>query len=211
MAKKKLTPNQQAYQKNIRRIKRFIREKEKVGFSFPSLNLEIPSRVTKKRLRTIEAINAKALYSLSTYHGEATYGEQVEGTEALKIIRENRKESRKKRQPAAPAPEPFPRAADIIIDNFFEGLNLLSGAEGVPTLNGFINRMIAERGKDDVANMLVHMAENGVILTFEIAYKSEETRAFITEALNYLPDLGRLERDKILDELEELEEWASYE
>lgn len=211
MAKKKLTPNQQAYQKNIRRIKRFIREKEKVGFSFPNLNLEIPTRVTKKRLRTIEAINAQALYSLSTYHGEATNGEQVEGKEALKIIRENRRANRKKRKEQAPTPEPIPRSEDIIIDNFLEGLNLLSGAPGTPTLTGFINRMISEHGKADVAMMLVHMAENGIVLTFEIVYKEEETRAFIGEALNYLPDLGRLERDKILDELEELEEWASYE
>lgn len=61
--KKKLTPMQAAYQKELKRINRYIRTKERQGYKF-SESLEIPSmpkRVTQKALRTIKAITGRKL------------------------------------------------------------------------------------------------------------------------------------------------------
>ena len=68
MAKK--TPNQIAYQKEVKRIERFLRTAQKKGYTFAQVpSLQMPKRVTKKQLERIKAIKPDVLYKKATYQG----------------------------------------------------------------------------------------------------------------------------------------------
>lgn len=77
--KKRLTPNQTAWNKEFKRIQRFIKNASKRGFTF-DVEIEKPSRVTKKQLEKIRSLKPKELYKQSTYIIPET-GEEVTGTE----------------------------------------------------------------------------------------------------------------------------------
>lgn len=65
----KRTPNQIAYQKEVKRIERFLKSAQKKGYTFSQLpKLEMPKRVTKKRLERIKAIKPVGLYAHAIYH-----------------------------------------------------------------------------------------------------------------------------------------------
>lgn len=69
MAKKKLTPNQQAYNKQIKRIKAALRREEKKGFITNQIRaklLDKPSRITQKFLETLKSITPKFIRKHST-------------------------------------------------------------------------------------------------------------------------------------------------
>lgn len=64
----KLTPNQQAYLKQLNRIKRFYKSAEKRGFRFDEkISTELPKRVTKKSLEKITQTKPKQLYKTASY------------------------------------------------------------------------------------------------------------------------------------------------
>ena len=53
----KLTANQQAWKKELKRLHQFIRRAEKRGYSFPSDVIpETPARITKKQLSKMGAV-----------------------------------------------------------------------------------------------------------------------------------------------------------
>ena len=75
--KKRLTPNQAAWNKEFKRIQRFIKNASKRGFTF---EIEKPSRITKKQLEKIRSLKPKELYKQASYIIPET-GEEVTGTE----------------------------------------------------------------------------------------------------------------------------------
>lgn len=77
--KKRLTPNQAAWNKEFNRIQRFIKNASKRGFAF-DVEIEKPSRVTRKQLEKIRSLKPKDLYKEATYIIPET-GEEVTGTE----------------------------------------------------------------------------------------------------------------------------------
>jgi hypothetical protein len=79
MKKQRLTPNQTAWNKEFNRIQRFIKNASKRGFTF-DVEIEKPSRVTKKQLEKIRSLKPKELYKEATYIIPET-GEEVTGTE----------------------------------------------------------------------------------------------------------------------------------
>lgn len=217
MARKRLTPNQVEYQKNIRRIQNFIRQKEKQGFSFPSINLQMPSRVTKKRLETIKAVRPDVLYALGTYHGEASYGEVIPANEARKLLRKRSKTRKAETQtatvqtPASTEPSRYvPSAGDIIISLFYMGLAEFREGRAAEMLKGWIDSLISVRGKEDVAQMLSAAGDAGYRLTWEVAYKEEMAMEFIMNVLDFLPDIGLNEKMAMMDALEEMGDWGRY-
>lgn len=84
---KKLTSNQQAYRKQLNRIKRFYKNAEERGYRFhDKVSFDIPERVTKKRLQAIQDIKPKQLYEQAEYL-DTTTGKIVTGTEGRRIER----------------------------------------------------------------------------------------------------------------------------
>lgn len=83
--RQKMTPNQAAFAKQQKRIRRFIKSAEKRGYSFPANVVpERPARVTKRDIARITAIKPKTLYEQATFIYE---GSTFTGTEGRKIER----------------------------------------------------------------------------------------------------------------------------
>lgn len=81
---KKLTKNQQEYQKQIARLKRAIRKLEKEGYKFTEdIIPKVPQRVTKKSLQQISSIKPKQLKELATK--STTYYPQIS---LIDVVRE---------------------------------------------------------------------------------------------------------------------------
>lgn len=101
--RKTLTPTQQAYKKQVRRIKQFIRRAEKRGYQFSENVIpQQPKRITKKSVERLRKLTPEQLYKKAEYGGQATYGEVVTGTKGRELERKQsaRKavETRKARQ-----------------------------------------------------------------------------------------------------------------
>lgn len=83
--KKRRTPNQIAWDKEQKRIKRFIREATKRGFDFSDFVIpKKPKRVTKKQIELIRSIKPDFLYSKATYKAEKGI---ISGLEGRKLER----------------------------------------------------------------------------------------------------------------------------
>lgn len=79
--KKKLSPNQQLYAEQEKRIKKFIKSAKKRGFEFIDFKLPVkPKRITKKKIRELEALTPDVLYSKASYTSKET-GDTITGTQ----------------------------------------------------------------------------------------------------------------------------------
>lgn len=92
MAKKskkaKFTQNQLLFKKQQKRIKKIIRQAEKVGISFRDEELEKilqqPQRITRQRLEALKEITPKKLVTRYGYTGSVDSGEVLTGGEVYK-------------------------------------------------------------------------------------------------------------------------------
>lgn len=97
--------------------------------------------------------------------------------------------------------------AETVIGNFRRELqHFPSKAE--PKLNQWLDRCISEFGTEDVANMLQSGAEDGHILTPEIAYDDLLLEGYISDMLDYLPEMTDWYKAEIM---ESMEEWYDVE
>lgn len=89
----KKIPNNQAWDKEVARIKRFITQAEKQGFKFSDgIIPDKGVRVSKKKLETIKSIKPKDLYSKATFHDKLS-GETFTGLQGQKIIQYRKNKS----------------------------------------------------------------------------------------------------------------------
>lgn len=86
-SKPRLTPNQEAWKKEVNRLKRFIRNANRRGFIFP---LDIipsqPSRITEAALSRLRDLTPARMYSLGQYIDPQT-GEIMGGTKGRTLER----------------------------------------------------------------------------------------------------------------------------
>lgn len=98
--KRKPTENQQAYKKEVQRIKRWIREAEKRGYltndNFPQFE-ESPARVTKKMIDDLKRLKAPRLYHYVVWLDRET-GEVVEGRKRREYTRTKAYQEEKRRK-----------------------------------------------------------------------------------------------------------------
>ena len=89
MAKRrKQTPAERAYSKQVKRIKQFISRAEKRGYHFSEDVLpQRPKRVTKASVLKLAKLTPEKLYQKAVYGGTATEGEIVPATEGVKLER----------------------------------------------------------------------------------------------------------------------------
>lgn len=90
MAKKKLavkTVNQRLWDKEIQRIKRFMKRAEKRGYLFNYDLPERPTRVTKKQLDLIRSVRPDTLYASADYIADYETGEVISGLEGRRLER----------------------------------------------------------------------------------------------------------------------------
>ena len=93
---KNITPNQQEWEKELKRLNQLIKRAEKRGYIFDeNIIPKTPKRITKKKLSEIKEIKADALYNTAKYFDKET-GQTISGLEGRRI--ERRKSAQKSAQ-----------------------------------------------------------------------------------------------------------------
>lgn len=204
----------QEYRKNRARIQRFIKRAEARGYLLPEdLLPPIPKRITKASVDRLKKLTPKKIYEKSEYVGEATFGEIVSAAKGRQLetkksqakrkatnARIAERERRQKERETVPTGEPV-SISDIIISNWRESLTMAPNSELKQLLNSWLDSMIRENGKENVAKMLEDGAAAGIHITFEVLYKPEACSSYIADIMQYLPDQGVLYQDQVLDKV----------
>lgn len=108
MAKKKLSLNQQLWQKELRRIERFQKSAIKRGFYFPQdIVPEQPKRITKQALKRLTDLTPEKQYAKAVYFDSET-GKMIPGLEGRKKERSNASKKGWKKRKFTPRPRPIP-------------------------------------------------------------------------------------------------------
>lgn len=204
---KKPSASEQAYKKELKRIKDFIRRATKRGYSFDGYTLPpTPKRITKKSVEKLQKITPEELYSKATYYDIIT-DQRVTGTEAKKLIRSRASkkaaETRKRRkikttysmpsQPPADADDVL-RFVEELIEKWQPSPNWTGGIAKFKeydknrlqnALAGAINRL----GRTQVARNIQNNAARVKDLTFFILYggsgsKKDQIEAEIIELVS---------------------------
>ena len=211
--KQKLTPNQQLYKKELKRIQSFIKRAEKRGYQFADdVVPKIPKRVTKEELYKIKKLTPEMLYRKSVAW---INGIKVRGTE--KRTQERKQSSlkanltRKMRQTfysgydddRTPYPyTPILNPDKVIQDWLNQFLEFPNGQAAGMLTNWFLSLMTQlidkygeTEGKQMLSTMIKDSFEAGARITFYEAYVPEKAQAYISMALDYLPFIGPTEKE----------------
>ena len=228
MAKRrKQTPNQRAYAKQVKRIKQFIRRAEKRGYQFSENVLpQKPKRVTQASIRKLAQLTPEKLYQKAVYGGEASGGEIVKGTEGIKLERKARAQKAvqtRKYRLAEPTQEPtntpgFVPPENISEDTSFFDATVITGfrahvrqfnERASELLLDWLDRILQTNDVHDVAIMLNDGAEAGNIVTYQIVYSVDKLHEYMSNMLDYLPEAGPLFKAEMMDAMEMEEDFSS--
>lgn len=218
MEKRKLTPIQQQYRKERRRIQNAMNRLEKQGYVLPEdLLPSMPKKVTQASINRLKKITSESIYKTSKKLDFET-GEITPGIVARDKARSQRaKEAARRRsfkqEYASPQfyTEPpqyttFPSGADIIINNFRSDVIGRFPESAGPILNRWLDGLLAQQDKEDVANMLETAAANGVVIDYKVAYNTEALMGAIADFMDYLDTTSGFKQD-LMDTLEFEEDW----
>lgn len=218
MAKRKLTPIQQQYRKERRRIQNAMNRLEKQGYVLPEdLLPSIPKKVTQSSINRLKKITSESIYKKSKKLDFET-GEITPGIVARDKARSQRaKEAARTRSIKKEYTEPtvyieppqyttFPSGADIIINNFRSDVIGRFPESAGPILNRWLDGLLAQQDKEDVANMLETAAANGVVIDYKVAYNTEALMGAIADFMDYLDTTSGFKQD-LMDTLEFEEDW----
>ena len=218
MAKRKLTPIQQQYRKERRRIQNAMNRLEKQGYVLPEdLLPSMPKKVTQASINRLKKITSESIYKKSKKLDFET-GEITPGIVARDKARSQRaKEAARRRSfkqeyvspqfyTEPPQYTTFPSGADIIINNFRSDVIGRFPESAGPILNRWLDGLLAQQDKEDVANMLETAAANGVVIDYKVAYNTEALMGAIADFMDYLDTTSGFKQD-LMDALEFEEDW----
>lgn len=192
--KKKPTLNQQLYQKELRRLKQFIRRAEKRGFHYAEdIIPEKPKRITKKSIERLQKLSAQELYKKATYK-DPTTGAELTGTEGRRLERQraaikgsktkSKSKGTSKKQPKIPDEKDLPVATYEIIENVREEIRKWTPSSGWTDffteakhrdkniLENMLEGAIRQEGADVIAARLEAHAYEVLSIVQEILYGS---------------------------------------
>lgn len=98
----------------------------------------------------------------------------------------------------------------FIIESWRRQLDTYSSGEAYTMLKNWLDDMIAQNGKDNVAEMLQRGASEGHLLTWETVYKVGEAERYISAMLDYLPDQSELYKEEVQDKFEYYKTMTDY-
>ena len=231
---RKLTPLKAEYIKQERRIKSFVRRATKRGFIFPENVIpERPKRITQKAVERLREITAPSLYKEAQYVEPST-GEVVSGYQGRKSERRiaARKGKRKGKtykgtryeqygmpeEPLKPKPYLATETPDVYSDAViknFKGILKQFNARGAGVLSEWIDHLIANFGKHEVAIMLEAGAQMGLVITYDVVYAEQLTRQYMSDMVQYIGSIEPEDVDSFgqdfYDALEEDDNFTTYE
>ena len=218
MKTRKLTSVQQQYKKERNRIQSAMRRLEKQGYVLPDdLLPSTPKKVTQASINRLKKITTESIYKKSVRLDVET-GEAIPGIVARDKARSQRaKEAARRRSfkqeyvspqfyTEPPQYTTFPSGADIIISNFRSDVIGRFPESAGPILNRWLDGLLAQQDKEDVANMLETAAANGVVIDYKVAYNTEALMGAIADFMDYLDTTSGFKQD-LMDTLEFEEDW----
>ena len=216
---KKLTQLQLDYKKQVKRLKQAVRRAEKRGYIVPENVIpKQPKRITKKSVERLKKITTDKIYSksekLDFETGELIPGEvarKQERSEAAKKAAKTRKEKRYNAEKGEseyyePQYETFPSGADIIIGNFRDEMARFPEV-AYPIVTQWLDRLLRDYSKEDVAEMLENAAAHGLGVDYSIAYREDLLLDRLSEMLDLLPGASTGNKMDIMEAMEYEEDW----
>lgn len=190
MAKKRVT----AYTKNRNRILAYNRKLRKQGLD---IGLYIP---TERELRQ-SGVKGRELASLTRTLKSLT----------PKELRKRAVEVKVETQPEEFVPptnvsEDTTMYDEITISNFRAHVRQFNEKVQVIIFD-WLNKLLSTQDKHDVAVMLNDGADNGNILTYQIVYSQDALTEYLSDMLDYLPEVGSLFKEQMMEAVEELESY----
>ena len=190
--KPKKSAVEQAYNRELKRIRQFIRRAEKRGYSFGAYTLpEKPSRITRKSVEKLKKITPKILYEKATYYDVIT-DTRVSGTEAQRLIRSRASKKAaqtrhaKKNKSTFTVPNKPPVETDEVLQYMEELLanwqplshwdasyeRLKRNDKNI--LQNIVNGAVSQLGRNQVARNIQSQAGLVKDLAFKICYGSSD-------------------------------------
>lgn len=230
---RKLTPLQAEYIKQERRIKSFVRRATKRGFIFPENVIpERPKRITQKAIERLREMTAPSLYKEAQYvepsTGEVVSGYQGRKSERRRAARKGRRKGKTYKgtryeqygmpeEPTSPKPYLATETPDVysdaVIKNFKRILAQFN-AKGAGVLSEWIDHLIKNFGKHEVAIMLEAGAQMGLVITYDVVYAEQLTRQYMSDMVQYIASIEPEDVDsfgqEFYDALEEDDGFSTY-
>lgn len=216
---KNLTQLQLDYKKQVKRLKQAVRRAEKRGYIVPENVIpKQPKRITKKSVERLKKITTKEIYSksekLDFETGELIPGEvarKQERSESAKKAAKTRKEKRYNAEKGEseyyePQYETFPSGANIIIGNFKAEMARFPEV-AQPIVNKWLDRLLRDYSKEDIAEMLENAASQGLGIDYSIAYREDLLLDRLSEMFDLLPGASTGNKIDIMEAMEYEEDW----
>ena len=196
-------------------LKRF-RSLEKRGYNIEITIPKIPKTKTEASIRNLEKLTLDRLYKRSTYHGFASYGEEVSGLKGRQLEQKQRAEKAKQTRKQKKFKEKTKRR-ETFDESFFDrnAINVWYAQVRACIKGRFANsllqwmdKLIADNGEHNVAKMLYDGEGAGIIFTFDVAYDEKSFNQYTSELIKYLPDQGELYAEQMEEYKKELVRWS---
>lgn len=206
MARRKLTKNQIEYNKQVRRIKNFIKRAEKRGYEFSDDILpKTPKRVTKQAIKRLENLKPKQLYAKAEFLDTST-GEMLKGTKGRQLERkrasEKARQTRQRNKSKKKKPKTTLKAEDVILNNFYEYLKTFP-VKLTARISQFVKKLEKEIGRNEVATALQNMPMKFHEILAQVNYSSDQADAlFCTQLLEYLPNASEQYKKDAMEQFE---------
>ena len=206
MARRKLTKNQIEYNKQVRRIKNFIKRAEKRGYEFNEDILpKTPKRITKQAIKRLENLKPKQLYAKAEFLDTST-GEMLKGTKGRQLERkrasEKAKQTRQRNKSKKKKPKTTLKAEDVILNNFYEYLKSFP-VKLTAKIRQFVKKLEMEIGKNEVATALQNMPMKFHEILEMVNYSSEQAdEVFRSQLLEYLPNASEQYKKDAMEQFE---------
>lgn len=199
--KKRISATRKEYNRQRKRIQNFISRNKKRGFLFDENILpKIPKRVTKASVNRLKKLTPEKLYSKAK-HLDTETGEITKGLQASKELRRKAREEKKRRKKQKDDTITF---EDIVISNTLARVSQFR-SELVPVFENWMDRLIQDNGRLEVAKMLQKGASEGKIVDFKVMYSETEMYKYFSDMLDFLPDQGDMYKEQVLEILQEEE------
>ena len=206
MGRRKLTKNQIEYNKQVRRIKNFIKRAEKRGYEFNDDILpKTPKRITKQAIKRLENLKPKQLYAKAEFLDTST-GEMLKGTKGRQLERkrasEKAKQTRQRNKSKKKKPKTTLKAEDVILNNFYEYLKSFP-VKLTAKIRQFVKKLEMEIGKNEVATALQNMPMKFHEILEMVNYSSDQAdEVFRSQLLEYLPNASEQYKKDAMEQFE---------
>lgn len=100
----------------------------------------------------------------------------------------------------------YPHFKDVVISNFEEDMAHFPEVYE-PIMKPWLQEMIRQYGEDEVAEMLEKSKQDGSIPSPKVRYKRAEIIEGISRMMNHMDGMSPLNKDLMMDKLEEMELW----